>query len=119
MALSILPDDTRDILDIWIETTEVAKFWLKVFNDLKTCGVEDILIAVTDDLKGMPEALSAVFPETTIVHLVRNSLDYTAWDKRRELAKALSRSTRHSMLKPRSRLWMHLKQALRADNIQR
>jgi transposase-like protein len=83
----------RDILGIWIETTEGAKFWMKVFNDLKTRGVEDILIAVTDGLKGMPEALTAVFPATTlqtcIVHLIRNSLDYTAWDKRSVVAKAL------------------------------
>lgn len=93
LALGVLPDGTRDILGIWIENTEGAKFWMKVFNDLKTRGVEDVLIAVTDGLKGMPEALSAVFPETTlqtcIVHLIRNSLDYAAWDKRRELAKAL------------------------------
>ncbi|KAF2410919.1 transposase, mutator family [Pseudomonas antarctica] len=93
LALGVLPDGTRDILGIWIETTEGAKFWMKVFNDLKTRGVEDVLIAVTDGLKGMPEALSAVFPETTlqtcIVHLIRNSLDYAPWDKRRELAKAL------------------------------
>ncbi|WLH46200.1 IS256 family transposase [Pseudomonas beijingensis] len=93
LALGVLPDGTRDILGIWIENTEGAKFWMKVFNDLKTRGVEDVLIAVTDGLKGMPEALSAVFPDTTlqtcIVHLIRNSLDYAAWDKRRELAKAL------------------------------
>ena len=59
-----------------IEGTEGAKFWMKVFNDLKTRGVGDILIAVTDGLKGMPEALAAVFPATTlqtcIVHLIRN-----------------------------------------------
>lgn len=93
MALGALPDGTRDILSIWIETTEGAKFWMKVFNDLKIRGIEDVLIAVTDGLKGMPEALSAVFPEATlqtcIVHLIRNSLDYAPWDKRRELAKAL------------------------------
>ena len=53
----MLPDCTRDILGIWIENTEGAKFWMKVFNDLKTRGVNDILIAVTDGLKGMPEAL--------------------------------------------------------------
>ncbi|WP_426808794.1 IS256 family transposase [Pseudomonas sp. WOUb67] len=93
LALGVLPDGTRDILGIWIENTEGAKFWMKVFNDLKTRGVEDVLIAVTDGLKGMPEALSAVFPETTlqtcIVHLIRNSLEYAAWDKRRALAKEL------------------------------
>ncbi|WP_248745061.1 IS256 family transposase [Pseudomonas sp. MWU12-2037] len=93
LALGVLPDGSRDILGIWIETTEGAKFWMKVFNDLKTRGVEDVLIAVTDGLKGMPEALAAVYPQTTlqtcIVHLIRNSLDYAGWDKRRDLAKAL------------------------------
>jgi putative transposase len=62
VALGVLPDGTRDILGLWIETTEGAKFWLKVFNDLKTRGVADILIAFTDGLKGMAEALGAVFP---------------------------------------------------------
>ncbi len=93
LALGVLPDGTRDILGIWIETTEGAKFWLKVFNDLKTRGVGDILIAVTDGLKGIPEALGAVFPATTlqtcIVHLIRNSLDYASWKDRKVLAQAL------------------------------
>lgn len=61
LALGVLPDGTRDILGLWIENTEGAKFWLKVFNDLKTRGVADILIAVTDGLKGIGEALGAVF----------------------------------------------------------
>ncbi len=56
LALGVLPDGSRDILGLWIEGTEGAKFWMKVFNDLKTRGVNDILIAVTDGLKGMPEA---------------------------------------------------------------
>uniref|UniRef100_E1T9S2 Mutator family transposase n=2 Tax=Pseudomonadota TaxID=1224 RepID=E1T9S2_BURSG len=93
LALGILPDGTRDILGLWIENTEGAKFWMKVFSDLKTRGVQDILIAVTDGLKGMSEALGAVFPATTlqtcIVHLIRNSLDYAGWKERRELAAAL------------------------------
>ena len=76
-----------------IEGTEGAKFWMKVFNDLKTRGVGDILIAVTDGLKGMPEALAAVFPATTlqtcIVHLIRNSLDYATWKDRKALAAAI------------------------------
>ena len=58
LALGVLPDGTRDILGIWIENTEGAKFWMKVFNDLKTRGCNDILIAVTDGLKGMGEARS-------------------------------------------------------------
>mgnify|MGYP003439855904 CR=1 FL=1 len=93
LALGVLPDGTRDILGIWIENTEGAKFWLKVFNDLKTRGVADILIAVTDGLKGIGEALAAVFPATTlqtcIVHLIRNSLDYASWKERKALAGAL------------------------------
>jgi transposase-like protein len=93
LALGVLPDGTRDILGLWIENTEGAKFWMKVFNDLKTRGVHDILIAVTDGLKGMPEALAAVFPATTLqtclVHLIRNSLDYASWKDRKALAQAL------------------------------
>ena len=93
LALGVLPDGSRDILGIWIENTEGAKFWMKVFNDLKTRGVHDILIAVTDGLKGMPEALGAVFPATTlqtcIVHLIRNSLDFASWKDRKALAAAI------------------------------
>lgn len=93
LALGILPDGHREVLGLWIESTEGAKFWLKVFNDLKTRGVGDILIAVTDGLKGIAEALGAVFPSTTlqtcIVHLIRNSLDYASWKDRKVLAAAL------------------------------
>src|SRR5580765_5156309 len=93
LALGVLPDGTRDILGLWIEGSEGAKFWMKVFNDLKTRGVNDILIAVTDGLKGMPEALATVFPATTlqtcIVHLIRNSLDYASWKDRKLLAAAI------------------------------
>jgi putative transposase len=93
LALGVLPDGTRDILGLWIEGSEGAKFWMKVFNDLKTRGVADILIAVTDGLKGMGEALGAVFPATTlqtcIVHLIRNSLDYASWKERKALAAAI------------------------------
>jgi putative transposase len=93
LALGVLRDGSRDILGLWIEGTEGAKFWMKVFNDLKTRGVSDILIAVTDGLKGMPEALSAVFPATTlqtcIVHLIRSSLDYASWKERKTLARAI------------------------------
>lgn len=93
LALGVLPDGTRDILGLWIENTEGAKFWMKVFTDLKTRGLGDILIAVTDGLKGMPEALAAVYPATTlqtcIVHLIRNSLDYASWKDRKALAAAI------------------------------
>jgi hypothetical protein len=93
LALGVRRDGSREILGLWIETTEGAKFWMRVFNDLKTRGVGDILIAVTDGLSGMPAALEAVFPRTTlptcIVHLIRHSLDYARWKDRKMLAKAL------------------------------
>lgn len=93
LALAVLPDGSRDILGIWIEQTEGAKFWMKVFTDLKTRGCQDILIAVTDGLKGMSEALAAIFPATTLqtclVHLIRHSLDYANWKERKPLAAAL------------------------------
>ena len=93
LALGVRRDGSREILGLWIETTEGAKFWMKVFNDLKTRGVNDILIAVTDGLTGMPAALAAVFPRTTlqtcIVHLIRDSLDYASWKDRKTLAAAL------------------------------
>src|ERR671913_928321 len=93
LALAVLPDGTRDILGLWIEQTEGAKFWMKVFADLKARGCQDILIAVTDGLTGMSEALGAVYPATTlqtcIVHLIRHSLDFATWKVRKELAAAL------------------------------
>jgi putative transposase len=93
LALAILPDGSRDILGIWIEQTEGAKFWMKVFTDLKTRGCQDILIAVTDGLKGMSDALAAVYPATTlqtcIVHLLRTSLAFANWKERKALAAAL------------------------------
>lgn len=93
LALGMLADGTRDILGIWIENTEGAKFWMKVFNDMKTRGCNDVLIAVTDGLKGMGEALAVVYPsatlQTCIVHLIRNSLDYASWKDRKPLAAAI------------------------------
>jgi putative transposase len=93
LALGVRRDGTREVLGLWIETTEGAKFWMKVFNDLRTRGVLDILSAVTDGLTGMSQALEIVFPKTTlqtcIVHLIRNSLDYASWKDRKPLAAAL------------------------------
>ncbi len=93
LGLGVRRDGSREILGLWIEGTEGAKFWMKVFNDLLARGVRDILIAVTDGLKGMPQALEAVFPKTTLqtclVHLIRNSLDYASWKDRKKLAAAL------------------------------
>jgi putative transposase len=93
IALGILPDGTKEILGIWIEQTEGAKFWLRVMNELKNRGVADILIAVVDGLKGFPEAINAVFPETVvqtcIVHLIRNAMGFASWKDRKLIAQAL------------------------------
>src|SRR5215210_4636956 len=93
LALAVSPDGSRDVLGIWIEQTEGAKFWMKVFTDLKTRGCQDILIAVTDGLKGMSDALAGVYPATTlqtcIVHLLRSSLDFANWKQRKPMAAAL------------------------------
>lgn len=87
LALGVKPDGTKDILGLWIEQTEGAKFWLKIMNELKNRGIEDVLIVVTDGLKGFPEAISAVFPQamvqTCIVHLIRNSLDFVSYKDRK------------------------------------
>jgi transposase-like protein len=93
LALGVDRDGRRDVLGLWIEQTEGAKFWMKVVSDLRNRGVEDILIAVVDGLKGFPEAIGAVFPKTTvqtcIVHLIRNSLAFASWKDRRHVAAAL------------------------------
>jgi hypothetical protein len=93
LALGVDAESCRNVLGLWIEQTEGAKFWLKVVNDLKNRGVEDTLIAVVDGLKGFPEAINATFPATTvqncIVHLIRNSLAYVSWKDRKSVAAAL------------------------------
>lgn len=87
VALALDVEGHKHVLGLWIEQTEGAKFWLKVMNDLKTRGLQDILIAVVDGLKGFPEAIGAVFPQTTvqtcIVHLIRNSLAFVSWKDRK------------------------------------
>src|SRR6186997_129020 len=93
IALAILADGTKAILGLWIEQTEGAKFWLRVMSELKNRGVEDVLIAVVDGLKGFPEAITAVFPDamvqTCIVHLLRHSLEFVAYKDRKAVATAL------------------------------
>lgn len=93
IALGILPDGTKEILGIWIEQTEGAKFWLRVMNELKNRGAADVLIAVVDGLKGFPEAINAVFPQaivqTCIVHLIRHSLEFVSWKDRKTVMPAL------------------------------
>src|SRR5919205_317841 len=93
VALGVRSDGTKEVLGLWIEQTEGAKFWLRVMNELKDRGVQDILIAVVDGLKGFPEAIAAVFPEATvqtcIVHLLRQSLAFVACKDRKAVAAAL------------------------------
>jgi transposase-like protein len=93
LALGVRVDGTKEILGIWIEQTEGAKFWLRVMTELKNRGLEDILIAVVDGLKGFPQAINAVFPQaqiqTCIVHLIRNSLDFVGWKDRKLVAAEL------------------------------
>src|SRR3984885_5947934 len=93
VALALNPDGEKDVLGLWIEQSEGAKFWLKVVNELKARGVNDILIAVVDGLKGFPEAINSVFPQTVvqtcIVHLIRNSLAFVSWKDRKAVAQAL------------------------------
>ena len=81
---------SRQVLGLWIAQTEGAKFWLSVVTELKNRGVKDIYIACVDGLKGFPEAIETVFPNTQvqlcIVHMVRNSLSYVGWKQRKEVA---------------------------------
>lgn len=93
VALAILADGTKEILGLWIELTEGAKFWLRVMNELKSRGCQDVLIAVVDGLKGFPEAITAVFPQTIvqtcIVHLIRHSLEFVSYKDRKPVMPAL------------------------------
>lgn len=87
VALAYNGDGEKEVLGLWIEQTEGAKFWLRVVNELKARGVNDILIAVVDGLKGFAEAITSVYPQTLvqtcIVHLIRNSLAFVSWKDRR------------------------------------
>jgi putative transposase len=89
VALAYNGDGEKDVLGLWIEQTEGAKFWLRVINELKARGVNDILIAVVDGLKGFPEAITLVYPQTLvqtcIVHLIRNSLAFVSWKDRKAI----------------------------------
>ena len=90
LALGINLDGEKELLGLWIAETEGAKFWLSVFNDLNNRGVEDCFVACVDGLKGLPEAIEAVYPQTQvqlcIVHKVRGALRYVPWKERRAVA---------------------------------
>src|SRR6201993_3619460 len=89
VALALNTEGGKEVLGLWIEQTEGAKFWLKVMNELKVRGLNDILIAVVDGLKGFPEAITTVYPQTLvqtcIVHLIRNSLAFVTWRDRKAI----------------------------------
>jgi len=93
LALGISRSGTKDVLGLWVEQTEGAKFWHRVLSELHARGVEDILVALIDGLTGFPEAIQAVFPQTQIhtcvVHLVRRSLAYVSYQDRKRVAGAL------------------------------
>lgn len=93
IALGGRADGAKEILGLWLEQNEGAKFWLRVMNELRNRSVEDILLAVVDGLKGFPDAIRAVFPEamdqTCVVHLLRHSLDFVSYKDRKPVAAAL------------------------------
>jgi putative transposase len=95
LALGVNLDGEREVLGLWWQDKEGAKFWLAVLNDLHQRGVKDILIACVDGLTGFPEAIAAVYPETwiqtCIVHMIRSSLRYVSWNDRRTLVGDLRR----------------------------
>jgi len=90
LAIGINLEGIKDVLGIWIEQTEGAKFWLKIMSEIKNRGVKDIFIACVDGLKEFPEAIEATFPKTEVqlcvVHMIRNSLRYVSWKDRKALA---------------------------------
>ena len=90
LAIGVTIEGYKEVLGLWIAQTEGAKFWLQVVTELKNRGVSDIFIACVDGLKGFPEAIESVFPQTEvqlcIVHLVRHSLNYVGWKQRKEVA---------------------------------
>jgi putative transposase len=93
LALGVTVDGDRDVLGMWFQETEGAKFWMQVLTDLKQRGVRDILICCVDGLKGFPEAIEAIFPhtvvQTCIVHLIRHSLKYVPRREREQVARDL------------------------------
>ncbi len=89
IALGVNLEGKKECLGLWLSESESSKFWLSVLNDLNTRGVKDILIACVDGLKGFPDAINAVFPETDvqlcIVHMVRNSVKFVGYKERKEV----------------------------------
>jgi len=95
IALGVDIDGNRDVLGLWIDQSEGARFWMNVISELQSRGVEDILIACVDGLKGFPEAIEAIFPQTEvqvcIVHMVRNSYKFVPYKRGREFTADLKK----------------------------
>jgi putative transposase len=93
VALGVTREGRKEVLGLWSSANEGAKFWLQVLTELKNRGLQDIFIACVDGLKGFPQAIETVYPQTTvqlcIVHLVRGSLQYVNWKERRTVAQDL------------------------------
>jgi len=90
LALGITMEGAKEVLGMWAAENEGAKFWMQIVTELKNRGLKDIFIACVDGLKGFPEAIEAVYPETQVqlcmVHMVRHSLKYVSWKRRKEVA---------------------------------
>ena len=101
LAIGMRCSGHKEVLGIWIEQTEGAKFWLRVMTEIRNRGIHDVLIAVVDGLKGFPEAINAVFPEalvqTCIVHLIRYSMQFASWKERKAIAAALKTDLRRGI----------------------
>jgi len=95
LALGINMEGHKELLGLWIAQSEGAKFWLGVITELQNRGVKDIFIACVDGLKGFPEAIESVFPQTQvqlcIVHMVRNSVKYVSWKDRKQICSDLKK----------------------------
>ena len=111
LAMGISMEGIKDVLGIWLEQTEGAKFWLKVMTELKNRGVKDIFIACVDGLKGFPEAIEATFPQAEvqlcIVHMVRNSLRFVSWKDRKRVAADL-KTIYHAATEEQARINLEL-----------
>ena len=93
LAIGVNQQGRMEVLGFWAAENEGAKFWLSVVTELKNRGVQDVLIACVDGLKGFPEAIESIFPQAQvqlcIVHLLRNSLGYVSWKGRKAVAATL------------------------------
>jgi putative transposase len=93
VGVGVTQEGTKEVLGLWTSATEGAKLWLQILTELRNRGVQDILVACVDGLKGFPDAIGAAYPKTTvqlcIVHMVRNSLAFVNWKERKVVAQDL------------------------------